>query len=408
MRRLASIVCALAAGCHNASPAKPDGPSGPTIDGSVSIADAPVTTADAPVGSPDGGLAATYAPIALPAEVSGIGWNHTSSRLYVLLGQTGAAGIAVLDTTNDSVLTTITGPTSPDTSAAANLDTIAIDETANKIYVADSLDRYIWVIDGATNTISAPLDTNPTDPVAVTDVTGLVVDPAKQQLYSSLKHSVGDSGIVVVDTSTFTLSSTTDITGMVSSHGVGLDTTNHLLFACGSTAAHEDVADAFDTNAGVLTSTSVDLGPDRGDLDTCKGGPGNVFALIGGSASSVWALEPLDLALPFMPTFFLVNPELTSNGEIEVVFMNVDDDNPNHETRTTVEIVRFGAGEPPSVTIDGPDENVDDNTSYNGVFGFQLNYVNLVLSGYAVGELRINDAGQAKGELVKVSFTLAN
>jgi hypothetical protein len=170
----------------------------------------------------------------------------------------------------------------------------------------------IWIIDGATNTISATTISAPQIPIA------FAVDPGKKLYVWTFSSGATPQGVTVFDTTLAVPASvgTVPLGDLAEGSGrLALDTTNKLLFACGSTpyAATPSLAPAYDTidtTTNAIKGTQKTFDPQKdGYFVDCKGGPGWADMVTNGTTSSpavLHELEPLDIPLPgnFIPSSY--------------------------------------------------------------------------------------------------------
>ncbi|HKY50859.1 MAG TPA: hypothetical protein VJP45_06355, partial [Candidatus Limnocylindria bacterium] len=138
--------------------------------------------ATALVGSPAAG-----ANIPVGANTHAVAINHATGLAYVGADCACGGSLVVIDTATDTVLTTITTPSTP--------TQIAVDEERNQIFAAHAATGSVSVIDGNTNTVLTALT-----PGGL----GLAVDPARDRLYAAL----GPGGLAVFDLNTLALVTT--------------------------------------------------------------------------------------------------------------------------------------------------------------------------------------------------------
>jgi len=269
-------------------------------------------------------------------QIQAMASNGTTNRLYVSMvtlpgaeaGANEAAGIAVIDETTNTVVTTIAAPI--DLGKPQTIGQLAVDETANVVYAAQlnaaGDGPWIWIIDGATNTISASALTVPSTAVS------LAVDAAGRRLYAatySSNDSMGNpvpTGVTVFDTSmsppvsiaTVPLADLDD-----GSELLALDPTNHVLFACGASLdGNQDTSvDTVDTMTNAISAAQVTFSAQTdGYLVDCKGGAGYANVLTNGTTSSPPVLDELEPArLPlggtgFVPDSYTSRTENTPGG----------------------------------------------------------------------------------------------
>jgi uncharacterized protein (TIGR03437 family) len=213
----------------------------------VSSADGSVTIFN----SADGSIKATLQAGAKGASVVKV--NSTTGMVYV----SGASGVTVIDGANDKIAATLQTGNTP--------VGIAIDETANRVYVANQKDGTIGVIDGSSNQVIA------TWPVpsgnGANNVWKLAIDPALRRLYVSIPPQfVGSfSGLQVLDT--FTGASVAQLGGAWSSaaEDVAVNTNTHhvLLSDSGNgTVTVIDGASHLILNTLVTGTAALDLAVD--------------------------------------------------------------------------------------------------------------------------------------------------
>src|SRR5258708_14927866 len=156
-------------------------PDGPLVrpDGPVGVMDARPSSADTPLAIVDGRpqvdaapIAADAAPPDAPPPLSGgkdiplgakpyaLAQNVATQRLYVALTIPasqgfGGAGVAVIDETTNTLVTTIPPPKA--NSLVQALQGLAVDEAANRIYAVSNTAQSLWVIDGSTNAFMTPI-----------------------------------------------------------------------------------------------------------------------------------------------------------------------------------------------------------------------------------------------------------
>ena len=280
--------------------------------------------------------------------------DTTHDRLYVGLSNDdtdagtigGPLGILVLDTTNDSVVTTIASPVA--SGFPVGFVDLVVDETASLLYGASS--QSVYVFDLSTNTLKTSFDVSGGQSALANS---LAIDSAGGKLYVGVVPVPlpGDSGallpprVVVVDTSNDSIADTIllpDLGQVPEFNGLslGLDTTNGLLFACGrgvpAVVDSIGTAVAAETDAGQLSFGDVSLSL------PCLDGSGNaglVTVSADGGAGAWHSLEPQDVPLPsgFVPEsafmagamYVIVGFDKTTGGAaFEVVLPGVSETSP--------------------------------------------------------------------------------
>jgi hypothetical protein len=293
----------------------------------------------------DGG-AVTATPITLPgpAEPLAMAGNSTTNRLYIAMCHNNGEQLVVLDTTSDTVVTTIPAP-----SPGACLAMLAVDETSNRLYAAGGSFgnpiTTIYAIDGSTNTVTATFPLPPTDAGAALEVKAIAVDGAAHRLYASTSSLAGGQPpeVTIIDTtSTLTVVGSVPMPDMQSADCLAMDPTNHALFAVGQLTATSATipfhygADHIDTTTNALSGTQQDFNTTNDNyyasfnfegyrVQWCQGGPGYAFAInsqrdgvlaTSTSTSTLFALEPAAITLPqgFVASAISTEPDPISSG----------------------------------------------------------------------------------------------
>jgi DNA-binding beta-propeller fold protein YncE len=285
------------AGHDGASPPPPGPPPPPPAEGG-GPSDGAADGGDASDGSTQLGLLAT---VPLTAAPLSLGTNATTHRLYATLR--GGAGIAVIDTNANTLITTIANPVDV-LSNTPPLDLVQVDESANKVYVGSSGagESTIWVIDGSNNAVT-PIDiTAPGH--ALLAPAGFALDAANGKLYVAVNDSTVH-GYQVVDTNGPDAGATTFVTtdDLQVANGVALDPTNNLLFVCGSQvstnlAAVDQIATVGDGGDGGKPQRAFTVDGTR--ILGCQGGPGFATMVLntqGATPATIEMLEPATIEI---------------------------------------------------------------------------------------------------------------
>jgi len=295
-----------------------------TTAGDAGSDSAAVTDSDA-VDSNDAGLAADAAGVVATIPLSGqptaLAIDNTRNRLYVAVAnaQGTNGGLAIIDTTTDTVTATIPAPVF-DSGTLYPFFALALDPTANLLYACDlNATPLVYVFDLTADTFKNRFSIVGTG-VTAPWINALAVNPETSTLYvGAFDSSGGASKVAVIDTTNDTLTTEVTLSDLAAGFNVsslGLDTTNNLLFACANGPGNGTPAtavDAIDTTTNLETGTQQQLvGSDMG----CQGGPGFAVDVTvdrtvtdGGVAGYVNALEPRTVALPrgFVPDGYTIS-----------------------------------------------------------------------------------------------------
>jgi hypothetical protein len=235
---------------------------------------------------------------------------HTT--VYVSLQ---GGGIAVVDTTNDTLTTTIPNPAVDAGGNPTQLFWLAVDPVANVLYAANLYSSVVWVFSGSTHALTTSFDVSPGSGAGIGS---LAVDPSAHTLYAELFTQPGAApSVAAIDTTSNAVSSTlvlSDIGASSAAKGtLALDTTNHLLFVCGmNTATFEAAADAIDTTTKAeVGAPQVLTGIDNSYVLGCSGNPGSAVMMttsVNSASAVLRSLEPVSVQLPaaFTPDSYLM------------------------------------------------------------------------------------------------------
>jgi YVTN family beta-propeller protein len=136
--------------------------------------------------------------IGLPGIARGVAVDPATDTAYVTVPGT---GVAVIDLATYKVTATIAVGTSP--------SSIAVDQDSDMVYVTNSRDDSVSVINGATNSVAATI-TGLTNQRAIS-VYGIAVNPVTNMIYAGIENGGGLSSIAVISGHTNTVTDT--ITG---------------------------------------------------------------------------------------------------------------------------------------------------------------------------------------------------
>jgi hypothetical protein len=286
-----------------------DGAAGPSGGDGAAFGEAG-GEASSDAGGDAGYNVASVTTLELGNQILAMASNEVTNLLYVSMqalpdgGPQAPGGIAVIDETTHTIKTTIPAPIAGGKpQAVAHL---AVDPVANKIYAsplfASGAGYPIWVIDGATNTISPNTLSAPSLPIT------LAVDPGLRLYAWTFSFGATPQGVSVFDVTAAGSGSPTARQPLMLAEGAGslaVDTANHRLFACGtvpyavdpSQSAAIDMLDPLDS--GVLDHRTFPSSTNGYFVD-CVGGDGFANLLTNGTTSSapvLHELEPADLAV---------------------------------------------------------------------------------------------------------------
>lgn len=294
--------------------------SGHPADGS-SGGDAAADTGTTP-GSDSGTDAGLVNPSVGPGVVvsgfpTALAYDSANNSLYVGLknAQGIDVGVAVIDTTNDTLVTTIPA-LSPGGTAVSRL---VVDPNRNLVYAAATND-IVWIINGANNTVG----TTPIHPTPAGDIiTDLAIDPVGDLLYVAYL-SFSDSNVYVTAVDTLSANVGTPVTMTDFSNAgfatLALNTATGHLFVCSedSNTNTSVTVDLVDTTTHTETTGGQQIFNDAGftNLVGCQGAPGVATALTGNTDMTLHVLEPYNVTFPgFTPTAYHVD-DVSSVGAV--------------------------------------------------------------------------------------------
>jgi DNA-binding beta-propeller fold protein YncE len=281
------------------------------VDGPLAFADAP-PAADAPATGPDApptppdadtGMVFTELPsVTLPSDYApGVGGsvavNRQTGRAYVgVIGKVGVTiGVVVIDVASGDVITTATF-------AGCCTKGVAVDETTNTIYAADSvdtgtkLDQTVHIIDGATNQETGSIVLGTADTAWFMDV-----DPVHHRLYA---YDDGQN-LVVIDTQAKTVVTTVALSSYVCSGcagstggGVVVDPDSRKVWVLGATRADAGVASIVTTLDGATNQVTGQTPIAGVPIALSFAGLGQGAFVVTQSPDAVQAVDPTKYDLP--------------------------------------------------------------------------------------------------------------
>jgi hypothetical protein len=284
--------------------------------------------------------------IPLTEQPGALAIDTTNNQLYVGLvdPNTGNnSGIAVINTTTNSVTTTLPAPFAHSEAGAdagtagpfQSSNLMATDPTANLLYAMPSFgtsSSTVYVYDGALHALKTSFAVGAGLPQPCTLISWLVLDSAASRLYVACGTQVA-----VFNTTNDSLVTAIVLTDIQGTYGGGgaLDTTNHLLFVSNGGPSFGQttpslLVDAIDTTTNMETGTQQNLGGTRGNPIGLVGGPGFATAVTairdipdggidGGVYGTFYSLEPGGSTLPsgYVPQSY--DYLLSADGEYLVI-----------------------------------------------------------------------------------------
>lgn len=238
----------------------------------------------------DGATNTITASVSLPLLVGTLAVDSVSDVIYAIYSNPPGNGtLAAIDGATNTVTGTI--------QVGYNDNTFALNGTTNSIYVPDAHGNQIYVIDGATLTITTTVP-GTTAPVAV-NASGLAVNPVTNLIYVTVYNNNTAAGAVqVMDGSTNTLTTNISVPPTSGPFGLGQLLANSVTNKIWMAASPVVFIDGVTNTSTTVTGTS---GITMGALNTTTNyaymaGPNNVYVLSGAASGPAFSAAPSPLA----------------------------------------------------------------------------------------------------------------
>jgi hypothetical protein len=278
-------------------------------------------SADAAADAPVEGPVSVLGTILLSGTPTAMAFNPATDVLYVALADASGAGagIAVIDGTTNTLVTTIASP--GDASAPSPIVAMAVDLVSNVLYAADSTPtaQTLYTINGATSAVENSLVLGVVQSIAVDSTTHLVYALSRGTPFAP------DGGANVIVPAAITIVGASSDAGppvivprdiALSGSGIALDETNHRLYLCGptplafsngsSTPAAVDTLDTTQDLASIGSQTTFS----GGAAVTCVAGWGGAAVVTAGASGVDFVGGP---AVP-LPTAFVPATAVGAGG----------------------------------------------------------------------------------------------